>query len=244
KENWTSARVNNVYAAVQAINAKLGGNTRSAIGNTELRLLSQGSGSEAAVTTRCDLISLYLNFQGSLGDHVHTVDNLIHEFGHVITLSPPVGRITNSEAIGPADDMQNRPVALWNQIQTYRNFGEDNGWNTDERENPSVSPAEVVADMFLYWVQGYPFPSDQDNYGQTRSSFVNGGNIPKSDGEPLRRIVEEGSTINDGSIISSAGVQSWASNTSCPSSEVQESRFDKNPEVMFAKIANDGWCSF
>ncbi|MEP6985742.1 MAG: RHS repeat-associated core domain-containing protein, partial [Chloroflexota bacterium] len=65
KEHWISARVNNVYAAVQAINGRLGGLTKQAIGGTELRLISQGSGSEAAVTTLCNVISLYLNFPGA-----------------------------------------------------------------------------------------------------------------------------------------------------------------------------------
>ena len=56
KDNWTSPRVNNVYSAVQAISRRLGGNTRRAIGDTEIRLLAQGTGSEAAVTTRCNQI--------------------------------------------------------------------------------------------------------------------------------------------------------------------------------------------
>jgi RHS repeat-associated protein len=245
KENWTSARVNNVYAAVQAINAKLGGNTRRAIGDTELRLLAQGSGREAAVTTRCDLLSLYLNFVGA-SDHVHSVDNLIHEFGHIVTLSPPVGRTTNSEALGPANEMENRPVALWPQIQNYRGFGVEDGWDVRQRESESSDPAEVVPDMFLYWVQGYGFPPDEDHQGQARSTFVNGGNIPGRDGNPLPRI-NDNTPINDGSIISSAGVQSWAANASCPSSggvEVQEASFNNHPELMVAKIANNGWCSF
>jgi hypothetical protein len=245
KDNWTSPRVNSLYAAVQAINARLGGNTRRAIGDTEIRLLAQGSGREAAVTTRCDLISLYPNFVGAT-DHVHSVDNLIHEFGHVITLSPPIGRTANSEALGSADDMGNRPVALWAQIQNYRGFDAEDGWDIRQRESESSDPAEVVPDMFLYWVQGYGFPPDEDYQGQARSAFVNGGNVPGRDGNPLPRR-NDNTLINDGSIINSAGVQSWAANTSCPSSggvEVQEAGFNNHPELMVAKIANIGWCSF
>lgn len=241
--NWTTQRVASLYAAVQAINRSLGGNTRRAIGDTEIRLLSQGSGRAAAVTTRCDLISLYLNFVGA-SDHVHTVDNLIHEFGHIVTLSPPTGRVANSEARGPANDMQNRPVALWEQIKIYRGMGVEDGWSIINRQSESSDAAEVVPDMFLYWVQGYPFTTDEDNFGQARNAFMGGGDIPRSDGEPLHWITEEGSTYNDGSVMNSAGIQSWAANASCPSSEIQESRFDNNPDVMFAKIANDGWCSF
>ena len=95
-------------------------------------------------------------------------------------------------------------------------------------------------------MRGYEFTQDENNIGQARSAFVNGGNIPGRDGNPLSRI-NDNTPINDGSIISSAGVQSWAANASCPSSgdvEVQEAGFNNHPELMVAKIANNGWCSF
>lgn len=237
KEHWVSARVNNVYAAVQAINGRLGGLTNQAIGGTEMRLVSQSPGSEAARTTLCNVMSLFLNFSGA-SDHVHTVDNIIHEFGHVITLSPPVGRTANSESIGPATEMLNRPVALWNQVQNYRGFSENDGWeDLSKRQNPSGSAAEVVADMFLYWVQGYPFTQDENNIGQARSSFTNGGDIPGSDGNPLTR-------IDDGSVIRSAGITAWAGNASCAGAagaSAGESSLANDPYLL---AANSGWCSF
>jgi RHS repeat-associated protein len=240
--NWTSQRINNLHAAVHAINAKLGGLTQQAIGDTFIRLESQSPGSEAARTTLCNVMSLFLNFSGA-SDHVHTVDNIIHEFGHVITLSPPVGRTANSEAIGPATEMPNRPVALWQQIQNYRAFDEGLGWNPEERENPSTIPAEVVADMFLYWVRGYPFTQDQDNIGQARSAFMNAGDIPGRDGNPLPRI-NDNTPINDGSIIRSAGITAWAGNASCPASggaSIPDTALADYPELA---LANNGWCNF
>jgi RHS repeat-associated protein len=243
KENWTSARVNNVYAAVQAINGRLGGLTNQAIGGTEMRLVSQSPGSEAARTTLCNVMSLFLTFSGSTPNYVHSVDNLIHEFGHIITLSPPVGRTANSEAIGPATEMPNRPVALWQQIQNYRGFGEENGWDPSRRQNPSSSAAEVVADMFLYSVQGYGFTQDQDNIGQARSAFMSGGDIPGRDGNPLPRI-NDNTPVNDGSIIRSAGITAWAGNASCAGAagaSAGESSLANDPYLL---AANSGWCSF
>jgi len=242
KENWTSARVNNVYAAVQAINGRLGGLTNQAIGGTEMRLVSQSPGSEAARTTLCNVMSLFLNFSGA-SDHVHSIDNLIHEFGHVITLSPPVGRTANSEAIGPATEMSNRPIALWQQIQNYRGFGEQRGWQPELRQNPSDSAAEVVADMFLHWVQGYPFTPDEQFIGQTRSTFMNGGDIPGQDGNPLPRI-NDNTPVNDGSIISSAGITAWSGNASCAGAagaNAGDSSLANDPYLL---AANSGWCSF
>ncbi|MBK8139223.1 MAG: RHS repeat-associated core domain-containing protein [Chloroflexi bacterium] len=243
KENWTSARVNNVYAAVHAINGRLGGLTNQAIGGTEMRLVSQSPGSEAARTTLCNVISLFLNFSGSTPNYVHSVNNLIHEFGHVITLSPPVGRTANSEAIGPATGMPNRPVALWQQIQNYRGFGEENGWDPQFRQNPSPSAAEVVADMFLYRVQGYPFTQDQQNYGQARSAFMSGGDIPGRDGNPLRRI-NDNTPVNDGSVIRSAGITAWAANASCAGASGTSAGDSSLANDPYLQAANSGWCSF
>jgi RHS repeat-associated protein len=240
KEHWISARLNNAYDAVQAIKAKLGGLTQQAIGGTELRLVWQSPGTEAAQTTRCDLLSLFLNLPNS-SDHVHSVDNLIHEFGHVLTLSSPTGRTANSETTeGPASDMENRPVALWGQIQAYRGFGENVGWNTDERESSSDSAAEVVADMFLYWVQGYSF--DGDTVGQARSRFMDGGDIPDLNGNPLTRPLVEGSNSSDGSVIRSAGIAAWARNASCSASAVPTGSALENDPYLLA--ANSGWCTF
>lgn len=237
KEHWISSRVNNVYAAVQVINGRLGGLTNQAIGGTEMRLVSQSPGSEAARTTLCNVMSLFLNFSGA-SDHVHSIDNLIHEFGHVITLSPPVGRTANSEAIGAATEMPNRPVALWNQVQNYRGFSENDGWEDPrKRQNPSGSAAEVVADMFLYWVQGYPFTQDENNIGQTRSNFINGGDIPGTDGNPLTR-------IDDGSVIRSAGITAWAGNASCAGAAGANSGESSLANDPYLLAANSGWCSF
>ncbi|MEP6985079.1 MAG: hypothetical protein ABI970_05760, partial [Chloroflexota bacterium] len=175
-------------------------------------------------------------------DHVHSIDNIIHEFGHVITLSPPVGRTANSEAIGPAKEMANRPIALWGQIQNYRGFGEQNGWNTDFRQNHTDISAEVVADMFLYSVKGYPFTQDDQYVGQTRSAFMNGGDIPASNGSPLSRINDK-TPINDGSVIQSAGITAWAGNASCAgttAANIGESVLVNDPYLL---AANSGWCS-
>lgn len=207
--NWTSQRVNNVYSAVQAINAKLGGLTRQAIGDTFIRLEAETSGTEAARTTLCNVMSLFLNFSGA-SNHTHTVNNLIHEFGHIITLESPTGRTANSETIGPSAEMAGRPAALWEQVQINRGFAETLGWDASSRENHTDLPAEVVADMFLYWVQfSAPFTQDDQHIGQARSAFINGGDIPNSSGDPLNRIVEQGSVINDGSVIRSAGIMTW-----------------------------------
>lgn len=243
KDNWISPRVNNVYAAVQAINERLGGLTNQAIGGTELRLVSQSPGSEAARTTLCNVMSLFLNFSGGTPNWVHSVDNLIHEFGHVITLSPPVGRALNSEAIGPAAEMADRPVALWGQVQNYRGFDEGRGWNTGERENPSTSAAEVVADMFLYWVQGYPFIEDDQHTGQARSAFMNGGDIPANNGSPLTRI-NDNTLINDGSVIRSAGITTWAGNASCAGATGENAGDTSLANDPYLQAANSGWCSF
>lgn len=243
--NWTTQRVANVYTAVQLMSARLGGNTRRAIGDTELRLVQEGTGYGAARASLCNLIRLFLNFTTADGqritNNIHSVDNIIHEFGYIVTLSPPVGRIANSEALGPADDMQNRPVALWAQIQNNRGFKETEGWNPEYRIGEEDTSAEVVPDMFLYWIN-YGFTEDDNNFGQARSAFMNGGDIPKSNGEPLHRI-DEGNIFNDGSIISSAGIQSWVENTNCPSSVGVDARMpglESYPEVI---LANSGWCS-
>jgi RHS repeat-associated protein len=244
KDNWISPRVNNVYAAVQAINERLGGLTNQAIGGTELRLVSQSPGSEAARTTLCNVMSLFLNFSGGTPNWVHSVDNLIHEFGHVITLSPPVGRALNSEAIGPAAEMANRPVALWGQVQNYRGFDEREGWeDPNKRQNPSGCAAEVAADMFLYWVQGYPFTQDADNIGQARSAFMSGGDIPGRDGNPLRRI-NDNTPISDGSVIRSAGIADWAGNANCAGAagaNAGDSSLENDPYLL---AATSGWCLF
>jgi RHS repeat-associated protein len=243
KDNWISPRVNNVYAAVQAINRRLGGLTNQAIGGTEMRLVSQSPGSEAARTTLCNVMSLFLNFRGSTPNYAHSVDNLSHEFGHVITLSPPVGRTANSEAIGPAAEMPNRPVALWGQIQNYRGFGEERGWQPELRQNPSDSAAEVVADMFLYWVQGYPFTRDEQFIGQARSAFMNGGDIPGRDGNPLPRI-NDNTPVNDGSVIRSAGITAWAGNASCAGAAGASASDTSLANDPYLQAANSGWCSF
>jgi RHS repeat-associated protein len=244
KDNWISPRVNNVYAAVQAINERLGGLTNQAIGGTELRLVSQSPGSEAARTTLCNVMSLFLNFSGGTPNWVHSVDNLIHEFGHVITLSPPVGRALNSEAIGPAAEMANRPVALWGQVQNYRGFDEREGWeDPNKRQNPSGCAAEVAADMFLYWVQGYPFTQDADNIGQARSAFMSGGDIPGRDGNPLRRI-NDNTPISDGSVIRSAGIADWAGNANCAGAagaNAGDSSLENDPYLL---AAISDWCLF
>jgi hypothetical protein len=147
------------------------------------------------------------------------------------------------ELIGPAAEMANRPIALWGQVQNYRGFDEREGWNPRERQNPSTIPAEVVADMFLYWVQGYPFTQDEENIGQTRSAFMNGGDTPGRDGNPLTRI-NDNTPVNDGSVIRSAGITAWAGNTSCAGSarsNASESTLANDPYLL---AANSGWCSF
>ncbi len=241
--NWTSQRVNNVYNAVQAISEKLGGLTRQAIGDTVIQLVGESEGTEAARATRCDLLTLFLNFPEA-SNHVHTVNNLIHEFGHLITLSSPTGRIANSEALGPATEILNRPVELWRQVQNNRGFSETLGWDASSRENHTDLPAEVVADMFLYWVQfNSPFPQDAQFIGQARSAFINGGDIPNGSGSPLTRI-NENTPINDGSVIQSAGIMAWAANATCAApagASIPDTALADYPEVI---AANNGWCNF
>ena len=247
KNRWTSPRVNNVYTAVQAINNRLGGNTRKAIGDTELQLIPGSDQEEAAVTTRCNLVSLYLNVKGD-ADHVHTVDNLIHEFGHVITVDPPIGRTINSSSRkGSSAEIANRPLALWLDVANLRGFDEGLGWGgagqLDHRQHAIAdvsrdvsSAAEVVADMFLYSVQGYPFSQNDHNIGQARSSFINGGNIPNPDGNPLAR--------GDGSVVYSAGITTWAGNATCSGTPQTSAAKPSLLDDPYLKAANSGWCNF
>lgn len=118
------------------------------------------------------------------------------------------------------------------------------GWeDTNKRQNPSGSAAEVVADMFLYWVQGYPFTQDEDNIGQARSAFMNGSDIPGRDGNPLRRI-NDNTPVNDGSVIRSAGITAWAGNASCAGAAGASASDTSLANDPYLQAANSGWCSF
>jgi hypothetical protein len=229
--DWTSERVNTVFTAVQNIDRALGENTRRAIGDTELTLqYADTDGNDPAETTLCDHIYLYLTVNG-LPNSELDVDLVVHEFGHILTLGS-AGRTPNSESPGSSSDIENRPVELWRHVQWLRGFDETLGWDPTKRVNQANTPAELVADMFLYWVQGYPF--EDDSFGRARDIFMNGGAIPSPAGDNLLR--------PDGSVVMSAGVQSWARNATCDSASGSVPVNIDDPALIMVNMANNGWC--
>jgi hypothetical protein len=241
-KNWTVKRVQNVYEAVDRIARVVNiMNAKQAIGDTELRLVVIGSTQgEAAITQRCDLIELIVGDGADNGKTEHTVANLIHEFGHIVTLSPPAGRTANSEKFGPSGEMKNRPVVLWDEIDTNRTINNSDGWQSAKRESPDLEPNEVVPDMFMFYIMSasgdktYAFedtPSGSGR-GQVRQIFMEGGEIPRPPnvGGILTR--------SDGTKIESAGLRNWIHNAKCNSGKVAI----QSTDLSLVSYLNGGAC--
>jgi RHS repeat-associated protein len=188
KDNWISARVNNVYLAVQAIAEKLEGGTFQAIGGTEMRLLPQSPGEEASRASTCNRISLFLSYKSggtTYSNWVHTAPNIVHELGHIFTEFRNTAPQNAWREISRAK-MGTEPPTTINDNQSGGILGSQ-GWSDfNLRENQGKNSnlvAEVVADMFMFWVLGYAFSSDE--WGQLRQDYVNGGPIHNISSRPV-----------------------------------------------------------
>ncbi len=236
---WDAQRVRNVYNAVHAIENVLGGQTRGSIGDTEL-LLVNGSNpvnsNAAAVTSLCNRIRLYLQTGGTT-NWLHTSPNLVHEFGHIITLGQPTGRILNSEARiiePPYGEMALRPVALWDEIRLLAAFEYTLGWDTSLRQSNQLSNAEYVPDMFMFYVfaqngvSSYQFHNDVP--GRIREAFLRGGPIPCGFAQGTCRngfLYRTALNLEQGEVsrVESAGLSAWVRQAgySCPSQSQPQS---------------------
>jgi len=243
-KNWTVTRVLRIFDAVMRIESVLGsGLARKAMNNLEFQLrLDDPYDGEAALTQNCSLIYLDIGEESDTG-YQHTVANLIHEIGHIVTLSQPTGRIPNSEKFGASSEMKNRPVALWDQINTARTISRDAGWNADRRESKVASDAEEVPDMFMFYILAksgdsrYGFDTEVASVGEVRRIFLEGGSIPKSPNVGPGML-----TRSDGSIIESAGLRSWLQISSCPQSTSNTSSSMRST-LNWVIMMNGGFCN-
>jgi RHS repeat-associated protein len=142
---------------------------RTAFGGTTLRLLlgDEITGAPANTPT-ANLIQLWLT---KAGTRVHTKENIIHEFGHILATH----RATGSQGM----------IKVWDRVKF--NVANTQGWSDfNLRQNKAAVPIdEALADSFLFWVyEGrdprYFFPLDKP--GIVRRSYVRGGIVIADNG--------------------------------------------------------------
>jgi RHS repeat-associated protein len=240
EKEWIVERVRNVSTAVNRVAAVLASLTRRAIGDTELRLIPGNPfGADGAAVTvlgqRIDMRVQYGTYPaqcgraGYQGNYIPCTENIIHEFGHIITLDSN-GRLPKSEerlypdregnttlemSIEYMRDAHNRPVALWEDIRKLTSIGQQ-GWNSSLRQNRIHEiDAEYVADMFMFYILSRNGDSRYDftgNAGRIRKEFMEGSaDIKGLTGQSLNRTVffSNPAPAESNNPISSAGLIGW-----------------------------------
>jgi hypothetical protein len=181
---WTTTRVQNVYDAVLAISkvyTQSNLNFRSVFGGTSMTM-RDGIESYCGNTPGRDNISWY---QCNGFNDPYSRDNVIHELGHI--LQNRAGNINGFSMSGTWDTIERRAGYQNKEGVTIEKKPELGFANPDLRQNkrakmlkPEDRLAEEVSDMFLFWIAGYRFSSeegDEQIVGALRSAFVNGTTI-------------------------------------------------------------------
>jgi RHS repeat-associated protein len=155
---WTTTRVENVFTAVRSISDSFRPNYRAVADGTSL-IIREAQQTNCGQTPGRESISLYRC--GENFDNPYTVNNIIHEFGHIF-----INRVGRSI------------IENWDMIEVFsgkRNViqaDSDAGFGAVRRENPSTEIAEQIPDMYMYWVTDASFSSDE--IGELRRSFSDG----------------------------------------------------------------------
>jgi hypothetical protein len=166
-EEWTTTRVENVIAAVRQISNSFRPNYRAVADGTRI-IIRDADRTNCGQTPGSDSISLYRC--GSNFDDPYTVNNIIHEFGHIFINR--VGRSINDN---------------WDRIEILSGkrgviqADSDAGFGSVRRENPSTDISEQIPDMYMYWVTGASFASDE--VGELRSAFSEGNDLEFEGGD-------------------------------------------------------------